>query len=253
MSYLGNEGVVRLRKKTIVLGLILLMCAFPVTVWAAEFSKKANLNAPTIVGEIDEPRGDWNVTAWFTAGERLIFDVKDGPDWAMYADESIPEMPSTTLFLPVDVSIIDPMNETTNFTIFFQASETSEAVSPELTFFGGNLTSNDGGLIMEAQYVWVAENQTVFYNYLGDGITGVGGIAKHSGYYTAVVSKDWGTVEPPMYLKLYEQGVGTVSPYLFVVPIGLAAMVSGITLSVWASKQPKQPKQRIKKQSQGSR
>lgn len=228
-------------RKTMVLGLILLVCGLPVTLWAAGFRTKVNLNSPTVVGETDQPTGDWKVSGFFTSGERLIFDIKEGPHWGMYADESLPQF--STNILPIDMSIIDPRNETTNFTIFFQVVQSGTALVPPLLFFGGNLTSNDGGLTMEAQNIWVANNQSVFYN-------PIGGIANYNGYYTAVVSKDWGTTEPPMYLKLYEQGVGTASPYLFVVPIGVAIMVSGIALSVWAWRKPKQ---RIKQKSHGYR
>jgi hypothetical protein len=238
-------------RKIVVLGLMFLVCGLPVTLWAADFKTKVNLNAPTVVGETDNPTGNWTVSAPFTAGERLIFNIKDGVGWGWYATDPNPGSSSTFESLYVEMSIIDPMGGKTNFTIVFERTGPETEVTPLLSFFGGNLTHNDGGLTMEAHYIWVADNQSVYYNYLEEGIGGVGGIAKYSGYYTAVVSKNLGTSEPPLYLKLYEQGLSTVSPYLLsVVPIGIAVMVSGVALSVWAWRQPKY---RTRQKSHGSR
>jgi hypothetical protein len=223
-----------------VLGLILLIFALPVTLWAAGFRTKVNLNTPTVVAETDKPTGDWKVSGFFTAGERLIFTIKEGADWEMYADESEPEFQTNILTIPM--SIIDPANGTTDFTIVFTILRSPQSLTPPLSFFGGNPTHNDGGLTMEAQYVWAANNESVFYNYVGGGtnLPGIPGIVKYSGYYTAVVNKDWGSREPPSSLKLYEQEVSTVSPYLSsVAPVGVTVMVSGIALSVWGWRQPK--------------
>jgi hypothetical protein len=219
------------------------MCALPPTLWTAQYKTTVNANSPTVVGEADSPTGDWKVSGWFTQGEKLIFAIKEGGNWAMYADETLPEMPSTTTFLPVDLSIIDPRNETINFTVFFEEVQSEQAVNPLLDFFGGNLTSNDGGLTMLPQNIWASENQTVIYN-------PVGGIVNYNGYYTAIISKNFGTNEPPLYLRLEEQTTKTVSPYLFVVPIGAAIMVFGVVLSVWTGKQPKQ---KTRRKSHGSK
>jgi hypothetical protein len=226
-------------RKIAVLGLILLVCGFPVTLWTAGFRTKVNLNTPTMVSETDQPTGDWNVSALFTTGERLMFVIKDGDGWGWYATDLNPGSLSTYESLYIDVSIIDPTGGKTNFTIVFEKVQSATALVPSLSFFAGNLTSNDGGLIMEPEYVWVANNQSVYYNYAQEGIGGVGGITKYTGIYTAVVDKTWGGSTPPKYLKLYEQGVSTKLPYLFMVPIGVVIMVSGIALSVWTSRQPK--------------
>lgn len=232
-----------------VLGLILLVCGLPVTLWTAGLRTKVNLNSPTWVAETDQPTGNWTVSGLFTTGERLIFNIKDGAGWGWYATDPNPGSPSTFESLYIDMSIIDPKGGKTNFMIVFEVAASETAITPLLSFFGGNLTHNDGGLTMEPKYVWAANNQSVYYNYQEEGIGGIGGIVNYDGTYTAVVDKNW-TSTPPKYLKLYEQGVSYKSPYLFVVPIGVAIMVSGIALSVWAWRHPKH---RIKQEDHGSR
>jgi hypothetical protein len=238
-------------RKTVVLGLILLVCGLPVTLWTAGFRTKVDLNSPTVVAETDQPTGNWAVSALFTTGERLIFVIKDGDGWGWYASEPNPGSPSTFQSLYIDVSIIDPKGGKTNFTIVFEEATSETAVTPLLSFFAGNLTHNDGGLTMEPEDIWVANNQSVYYNYAKEGIGGVGGIVNYDGNYTVVVDKAsfGGSSTPPKYLKLYEQGVSTESPYMFVVPVGVAIMVSGTALSVWAWRQPKR---RVKQSARSS-
>jgi hypothetical protein len=238
--------------KMVVLGLILLVCGLPATLWAAGVRTKVNLNSPTMVGETDLPTGNWTVSSLYTTGERLIFNMKDGDGWGFWASDLNPGTPSTFQSLYIDVSIIDPKGGKTNFTIVFEEAQSPTAITPLLSFFGGNLTHNDGGLTMEPKYVWAANNQSVYYNYQEEGIGGVGGIVNYNGIYTVVVDKTafGGSATPPKYLKLYEQGVSTASPYLFVVPMGVATMASGIALSVWAWRHPKR---RMKQRGHGSR
>jgi hypothetical protein len=233
MLYLSSVQVMCLRKK-MVLGLILLLCGLPVTLWMAGFRTKVS-SSIAAVAEADEQQmetGDWKVSGFFTTGERLIFDIKDGKNWVMEATDPDPSSPTKFDSLQIGMSIIDPKGGKTNFTITFLTVNSPTAVMPSLSFFGGNLTSNDGGLTMEPENIWVANNRSVYYRQIG-------GIVNYDGTYTAVVDEGSAPSTPPMYLKLEEQAVSTKSPYLSIVPIGVAIMVSGIALLVWSWRRPK--------------
>jgi len=215
-----NKVGINLRRGFVALGLILVIVGGIVSVWAFNFHVKVVLHnypwSKTNEWETDE--------IWFNATDRLIFELAPGKYWGLLA-ERVGEFPFPVLF--VDISIIDPNDGKTNLTLVFAQAETGG-----LQFWGGRVTSNDGGLTMEKESFWAANNKTIYYNYFPViGENAIGGIVNFNGFYKVVVFRD--KPAPPARVKLLRQKLAVEHPYRFIVPISGATVVCGVFLSSW--------------------
>jgi len=213
-----------MKRGLLVLGLIIFVIGIVVTPWAALSRKKIVLSTE-VVGEVIN---EFEVLGNFSKGNRLTLTIARGHYWMAYDRTDEFDFPH----LPVDVSIVDPKGGKTNFTgIFTQTG--SEAL---WGFFTAKLTSNDGGLAIEEENVMTKENKTIY-------CFKISGIVNYNGAYKAVVSRI-GLPTPPALLRLSKQVIEVEYPYLFVIPIGGALIVSGVAVSIWAIKGGKHKRHR---------
>jgi len=221
--FLRSDGEVSIMKRgLLVLGLIIFLIGIVVTPWAALSRKKIVLSTETV-----EVINEVEVLGNFGKGNRLTLTITQGLYWMAYDRTDEFDFPH----LPVDVSIVDPKGGKTNFTAIF-----AQAGSGALGFFTAKLTSNDGGLAIEEENVKSRENEMVY-------CFEISGIVNYNGTYKAVVSHI-GLPTPPARLTLSKQVIEVGYPYLFVIPIGGAFIVSGAVLSIWATKGGKHKRHR---------
>jgi hypothetical protein len=220
-----------LKKSFAALGLIILIIGFVTTMWLAAFSiKVVASNYPW-----KSIPNSWEIQESFKATNRLVFELIPGKMW-LFAEPTEPgEFPfSSALF--IGVSVIDPNGGKTDFTLVF--AQRTEGVTPQLQFWGARIVSNDGGLSMEEESVWAANNETVYYNYLSVvGENAIGGIVNYDGVYRVVVNHEMPT--EPARVKLLRQDLAVEHPYLFIVPVSGVVAGCGVVLSLWAARKPK--------------
>jgi len=183
------------RKELLAFGAILVFVG--VLVSSASTSSIEKLDYPIVA----EAEGQWEVSADFNESEKLLVDFLP-PKFGEYifpnGDKAV-----------VDVEIFDPDNNKTEFRITFYPRR-----YPDF-----ELLSNDGGLTVN------------------EPIEGVGGVTRLNGLYTARIDEfasiyyDGG---PPGHLSLHKEVVEREYPYRSVLPIGVALIVAGASLSVWA-------------------
>ena len=184
-----------MRKASLALGIVLVLVG--IITCSASNSPMEKLDYPEVKGA----KEGWEVSGHFNAGEKLLV-LFPPPAWGEYI---IPNGDKAT----VDVEIFDPDNNKTEFRITFYPRR-----YPDF-----ELLSNDGGLTVN------------------EPIEGVGGVTRLNGLYTARIDEfasiyyDGG---PPGHLSLHKEVVEREYPYRSVLPIGVALIVAGASLSVWA-------------------
>lgn len=198
----GNSGDF-VRKSLIGLGIILL---FVGVVISSEYNSAVEEPPEDkLVKEVNNlPVGKWEISAQFNKSEKLT---------VFFSTPDLENVPAFTRFY---ASIVDPMGGRTNFTIDFSKKPSGLDVN-------FNVTSNDGGLIVDKP------------------IEGIVGVTSYNGLYTVHIYTLFTSLYYPPdgtlpSLDLYKVVKKTDYPYRNILPIGIGLILVGVSLSVWAAK-----------------
>jgi hypothetical protein len=206
-----------MRKNILALGIILLFIG--IITFSISFSAEKTEKNQLIKRKEDLPIGKWEISAQFNKGEKLLVFFSRVQEKNLIVD-------GTAI---IDINITCPKGGNTTFRVMF-----TDTYHPY-----ANITlkskDNDNGLIV---------------NYP---LEGIGGIAEYDGLYKVYVYS-YSYLEfnyfPPNgtlpWLELYKVIEEKNYPYLILLPVAIALIIAGVSLSIWAAKTPKRPS-RIKK------
>jgi len=153
--------------------------------------------------------GPWEVSGYFDKGEKLIVYLSTP------TAEFFPDHTAT-----INVTVIDPADNKSVFLIKYEKN---------YGFVNITIDSSSNGLIVDEDNL------------------DVGGIANLSGNYTALVNKHAAYLykaETDATITLYKETLERDYPYRSMSPVGVAMIVFGASLSIWAAKSSKEPKKK---------
>ncbi|MDH5448227.1 MAG: hypothetical protein OEX01_04400 [Candidatus Bathyarchaeota archaeon] len=216
-----------MRNEWLVFGIILLFVGLIVTSAAVSSQQEKVVSRDDVDKKLDLLTNAtfWWIAGNFSKGRRLYLSMQPGPGWTA-EPPSVYEM----YLLKVPVTITDPHGEETRLFAIF-GTDPKSTQSDVVRFWGVNLTSNDGGLIFEKSN----EFQMVGITYYQE----ISAIVTIDGVYNATVNRNIGVWSPPSILLLQSLLIENEYPYWFVIPIGIALMIAGVSLSIWVTKHPK--------------
>jgi len=150
----------------------------------------------------------WKAAGYFDKDEKLV----------VYLSKPTPEFfPDHTA--SINVSVVDPAGNKSVFLVEYQNG---------VGFVNVTLYSSSNGLIVD------------------ENILEVGGITTQSGNYTALVDEQaaYLYVTAPPTITLIQETVERDYPYRSILPVGIAIIVFGASLSIWAAKSSKEPRKK---------
>jgi len=165
------------------------------------FISSANIPVEEVIvnrEEVNHVDGQWNITAWFNEGEKLLLlpapPTGTSPIWGAY----------------FNISIVDPHGNETIFRLEF----------PTAWEINLSVVKNEGGLEVNKDSPYL------------------GGITQYEGNYTAFVDKAamlWYGGGPPTYLTFYKEieERQTTYPYRILMPAGIVMVFTGLCLPLW--------------------
>jgi len=179
-------------------------------------------NSPPVEKEdvvlIEELRETFDISGNFDKGEKLLVFFH-APNWD--GPYPIPDPDSAI----VDVDVLDPFDNKTEFRIQFNRRQ-----NPELW-----LRSNDtGGLDVTLP------------------LEGVVGVTKYTGEYKAhIIEKAamYYNFSPPPVLRLFKVVMEVDYPYRNYLPVGAGLAVVGVAVTVWGARAPESVKKTARKRS----
>lgn len=152
--------------------------------------------------------GLWEASGYFDSGEKLVVYLSQ-PTIEFFPDHTA----------TINVSVVDPAGNKSVFLIEYDKN---------YGFVNITLDSSSNGLIVDENSV------------------DLGGIVNLSGNYTALVAEQasflYGEAGPTV--DLYKETVERDYPYRSMLPVGVAIIVFGASLSIWAAKSSKEPRKR---------
>lgn len=219
-----------------VLGIVFLITGIVILPWAVL------ARAVEPLGSVDEiaesPVSSWNVSANYSAQQRLAFKITVGKNWAMYAEPTDEYNIGTgipTAVLIVPITILDPKGGKTEADVVYIAHESEGQLERNLYTFLAKVKHNDGGLSFEESYVQMENGSMllVAQKYPIDGQ--FVGLTSYEGRYEVTVDRT-SVPNPPSKLTLARQLIKFVQPYMLVAPIGGVFIAGGAYASIRARK-----------------
>lgn len=187
-----------MRKALLAFGVVLVFAGVLVSLWSNLLVEKIEAS---LVSRVEDR---WEASGVFSEGEKLFVDWEP-PKW----EERIP-LPAGDHALYY-VTVLAPLQDDgeTNLTVrFYLSGDVNVTVS------------SSGGLSNFSSTV-------------------IGGVAQCSGTYVVRMDKTarfYYLGSPPSYIQLWTETVKTDYLYLGALPIGVALIVAGASLSIWAAK-----------------
>lgn len=193
--------------------------------------------------EVDNQPNKWSVSGLFEEHEKLGLYFVQPKDWSFGPYPDLGE-PSYSKHLMINVTNV----AAENFTLFKVILAVPRTEIPPQAPYAFTLTiydvevEHDGGLITETHPKWTSQLIAL-------------GTAKNSSEYLVEtklipesVIDEYGQIKfvsPPLQLVLYKVSTKYVSPYTFLLPLGLTLIVCGTVLLAWGVRS--KPRRLIKK------
>ncbi len=193
-----------MRRSFLALGIILLFVG--VITFSVSYTPDESEINETVDRKENLPIQKWRISGEFDKGERLfvVFSAVD-PENAIVDSSAV-----------VDVNITSPSGGNTTFRVLF-----TDTFRPDINI---SLKSKDedNGLVVSSP------------------LEGIGGEAEYDGMYTAHVYAYLPRLFYPPdgtlpWLELYRTVVERKYPYTAVLPVGIALIIAGVSLSIWAA------------------
>ena len=168
-------------------------------------------NSPTertIVSQVVPPKKQWNVTAYFNQYEKIIVNLGVPPE---FHPDGV---------CNVTVTIVDPRGGKSVFLATYRIN---------WGYIKYTLISTDNGLDVD------------------EPLPSISGVCNYSGNYTAQVDERFSYLyNGPPQISLSKEVVEKEYPYRSIWPAGIAIIIVGASLSIWAAKSSK-PAQRLRR------
>lgn len=162
-------------------------------------------NSPTertIVSQVAPPEKQWNVTAYFNKYEKMIVNLGVPPEF--HPDG----------LTNVTVTIVDPSGGKSVFLATYHSSTWG--------YIKYTLNSSDNGLDVD------------------DPTTSIGGVCNYSGNYTVQVDEQFSYLyDGAPQISLSKEIVEKEYPYRSILPVGIAIIIVGTSVSIWSAKSSK--------------